>query len=293
MICIYKINVSGGCYVGQTTNFKNRSKDHIGSLRTGKHHNYKLQEEYNKDPGSYKITILEELDSYEFLNEKEAYWIKVCGTLNIGSPVGFHELPEEIESLVLKSAEYYITNKSSTIPEVAELYNIPKKTLYNIKIQASYFYLYIKYPELIQFHTEPTRYNKNKSSELIDSYQKAINELSTFRWESSFLKNKYGLGSDLASILYRNRFEEVVVPDILYLGIERMNKYYDCSNDKNILLIKEAIKIRKNEGLGFQKITDRIGGPSRTTLQDMVEYRTPKWEWLRTIRPDVWEVAAV
>ncbi len=47
---IYKIeNVyNGKIYIGKTSNYKLRWKTHIEQLEKGKHHNYKLQEDYKK-----------------------------------------------------------------------------------------------------------------------------------------------------------------------------------------------------------------------------------------------------
>jgi hypothetical protein len=113
--------------------------------------------------------------------------------------------------------------------------------------------------------------------------------MATFKYQSLYLKTKYSLGSDLASILYRSRFQEVMVPDILYYGIEHMGKYYDCANENNVSMIQAALKLRKENGWGYQEISTEIGGPSKSTLQDMVECRIPKWEWLRIIRSDIWQ----
>jgi len=48
--CIYKITnlMNHKCYIGQTTNFKRRRKDHIESLNKNNHHNILLQRSWNK-----------------------------------------------------------------------------------------------------------------------------------------------------------------------------------------------------------------------------------------------------
>lgn len=287
MICIYKIVVTGGVYVGQTSNFRCRSRDHLSSLTAGRHYNSKLQELFSSDPSSCKIEVIEELESTQLLNEKEKYWIKECGTLNI---VGLNELPIELETAILNAANYFISNKVSTLPEAARLFEVPKETLYNIKRKVIHHYMYIKYPQLVDFYNEPTRTHKGRGPELIESYQNAIIEMSTFRWKSTFLKTKYSLGTVLSDVIVnRSRFEEILIPDILYSGIEYMGKYSDCANDRNILLIEEAIKLKKSKDWGYQKITTHIGGPSAPTMRDMVECISPKWKWLKILRPEIWE----
>lgn len=76
---IYKIinNVTGEKYVGQTTNFSRRIKDHKEALRRNKHKNPKLQASWNKyGEANFSITK-EKFDlTKEELNKKEIEEIK-------------------------------------------------------------------------------------------------------------------------------------------------------------------------------------------------------------------------
>ena len=76
---------SGRVYVGQTSNIKNRIKDHFINLSIGFHHNTNLQELYmNKKEPTFEIIILEKfsgkykggIQDRNWLEEAERKWIQ-------------------------------------------------------------------------------------------------------------------------------------------------------------------------------------------------------------------------
>jgi hypothetical protein len=72
--CVYKIKCTENSkvYVGQTTSWKRRKKSHISKLRTGKHSNNFLQEDWIKyGEDCFEFTILKKNDSKDFLKTLE------------------------------------------------------------------------------------------------------------------------------------------------------------------------------------------------------------------------------
>ena len=64
MKCIYMIYnlVNGKSYIGSTSNFLKRKKQHLEMLEKGNHHSYKLQRAYNKgELKEFEFRILEKL----------------------------------------------------------------------------------------------------------------------------------------------------------------------------------------------------------------------------------------
>jgi group I intron endonuclease len=82
--CIYCIEnlKNGKKYIGQTIDYKIRSKSHSYFLNRGKHRNPHLGSAWKKDgPENFSFYILEEC-SFETLTEREAHWISYYQTLN-------------------------------------------------------------------------------------------------------------------------------------------------------------------------------------------------------------------
>lgn len=84
---VYKIEnlVNGKVYIGKSeSNIEERFKEHLRSLRKLKHHNEHLQKAFNKyGEDKFKLTILEEIQNRDELNEKEKYWIAYYNANNI------------------------------------------------------------------------------------------------------------------------------------------------------------------------------------------------------------------
>lgn len=84
--CIYCIEnmVNGHCYIGQTLNYNARKSKHLSNLRMGNHSNVPLQRAYNKyGEENFIFSILEEVDDYLKIKEREEYWIDLRGYYNI------------------------------------------------------------------------------------------------------------------------------------------------------------------------------------------------------------------
>ena len=83
---IYKITckVNGKSYVGQSTNLKERLKDHFRRLQNNNHYNAHLQRAWNKHGGECFVFEVIEKCNYDFsiLNELETYWIEKLETLD-------------------------------------------------------------------------------------------------------------------------------------------------------------------------------------------------------------------
>lgn len=74
---IYAIKVRGGscAYIGSTSNFKNRFRDHASLLKRGLHHCKGLQNAVNKHGYENTYAELLELCELDDLIEKEQFWI--------------------------------------------------------------------------------------------------------------------------------------------------------------------------------------------------------------------------
>jgi group I intron endonuclease len=74
---IYKITIGKYFYYGQSTNFPQRVKDHLGALKNKSHCNKKMQNAYNKH-NDFKMQIVEILGrglSQKDLNDAEQKYI--------------------------------------------------------------------------------------------------------------------------------------------------------------------------------------------------------------------------
>ena len=85
-IGIYKIEnkINNKKYIGQSINIEKRWKEHQYLLKMNKHHNYHLQNAWNKyKEESFIFNIIEECDK-KVLNDKEKYWINSFDSYNSG-----------------------------------------------------------------------------------------------------------------------------------------------------------------------------------------------------------------
>lgn len=63
-------------YVGQTSDLQRRKRDHLGLLRSKKHHSKKLQSDFNKyGEDAFEFYVLERCQVYELIR-KEVDWIR-------------------------------------------------------------------------------------------------------------------------------------------------------------------------------------------------------------------------
>lgn len=86
---IYAIqhNVTKKIYIGSSKNAENRYMQHISALRSNRHTNEDMQEDFNKYGENYSFYILEEITSYSE-RKKEYEWMFKYNTLVKG--VGYN-----------------------------------------------------------------------------------------------------------------------------------------------------------------------------------------------------------
>ena len=84
IVCIYCIEnlADGKKYIGQTTNYAARRRDHLSSLRKGTHSNSYLQRAWNKyGDTNFEIYIIVECEK-SYLDELERLYISEFDTMN-------------------------------------------------------------------------------------------------------------------------------------------------------------------------------------------------------------------
>lgn len=93
MAAIYRIlnTQTDSCYIGQTTDYKRRKREHLNELRNNRHSNDYLQNAFNKyGEQSFVFEQIEEC-SREQLNSREEYWLSIYGGCN--SPKNYNLSP--------------------------------------------------------------------------------------------------------------------------------------------------------------------------------------------------------
>lgn len=107
---IYKIQnkLNGKIYIGSSKNITKRIQRHKRILKSGDHHNVYLQRSYNKYGDIFEFYILEYVEDFTLLLEKESLWIKELkpeyniGSVGGGDNISLHPNREEIIKKVTK-----------------------------------------------------------------------------------------------------------------------------------------------------------------------------------------------
>lgn len=107
---IYQIRniINNKVYIGSTSDFKRREKDHLHDLEANKHHSYHLQKSYNKyGKDNFIFEILEEIKRIEnedelknILIKREQHWLDKIKSHNI--EIGYNISPTASISLGIK-----------------------------------------------------------------------------------------------------------------------------------------------------------------------------------------------
>lgn len=287
MMGIYSIGKAEDLYVGKSQNIEVRWNEHRKLLSRNTHHNHKLQELYNSC-SSLEYRVLEVANSVSDLSRLENTWIEKLGTLNIsGTSSGFPRLVKPLEESLLLLATEYINDKQARIPALCAKYSIPEKPVFNIKSGYSYFYLREEFEVIKRFIEEPTRYNSNKTSEKINNVSEALLEMSKFTREVSDIEKTFGV-HNLRSVVRGKRFLECEIPDILLEGIDKMGKYYNVCSSDNLAVVKSIIEEVNYKNSSFTE-TAKLVGVSRPTVSKIYRRELPKWQWLYSLMPELWE----
>jgi|WetSurMetagenome_2_1015567.scaffolds.fasta_scaffold121841_6 excinuclease UvrABC nuclease subunit len=76
-IYIIRNKINNHIYIGQTTNFKNREKQHFILLKNNKHHSNHLQNAFNKyGENNFEFKIIDRVKSINYLQKIEYLYIK-------------------------------------------------------------------------------------------------------------------------------------------------------------------------------------------------------------------------
>lgn len=154
---IYKLSfLDDSFYVGRSINIEDRFKDHIQTLKTNKHRNYKVQNSYSTY-GTPKLIVIEECSS-EFHIDREVFWIgKLSATtlgLNIskGGDDGFYgeEHPCAKYSNIQVLAVVKLLGSINPImshKEVHEVTGVAETTIKDIVCERSHLWVKEKYPD--------------------------------------------------------------------------------------------------------------------------------------------------
>ena len=84
MKTIYKITniINNRVYIGQTKQYSIRQRQHMNDLKSNRHSNTYLQEDYNKQsPSDFVFMIIEIVDD-NISNEREDYWMSYYGGID-------------------------------------------------------------------------------------------------------------------------------------------------------------------------------------------------------------------
>lgn len=172
-------------YIGKSLHVWDRYVDHLNLLDTGKHHNYKLVQDYRKFKEYPSIFLLEECNPEE-LASKEIYWIDVFDSYRYGynltyggEGAGFGEgsssakyTNEDYEAIF-----YLLSLGDWSYIDISEELGIEISIVNSIAIGSSHKYLHSRFPDMwskIQFlHLK--RACKHDSNTYLDIFLELVN----------------------------------------------------------------------------------------------------------------------
>jgi len=108
-------NPTGKIYIGSTRHEKLRIRNHMNLLRSGKHKNKAMQEDFNKYGEDYSVYKLDVIPNRSF-KEREYFWMAFFQTYNPEkgyndnfpeiSMDNFEQIPDTIIGCIERTAEY-------------------------------------------------------------------------------------------------------------------------------------------------------------------------------------------
>jgi group I intron endonuclease len=177
---IYKLTFSSGdFYVGRSINIQSRFKDHLSTLKAGKHRNHKVQDIYNKY-GQPELFILEECSS-ECHKDREVHWIKELNATKVGLNVSNggddsfygedhpYSKYSNIQVLavvkLLGSTEPLMSHK-----EVSEATGVGEATIKDIVCERAHLWVKEQYPNEFQIMLDTKSLRKLNSLRNLDPF---------------------------------------------------------------------------------------------------------------------------
>lgn len=171
--CIYFKCNNNKYYIGQTINFQSRFSRHLNELKNNKHKNLELQKDYSIY-GIPEIEILELINNYAILDDREIYWIEkfnsyIAGYNNTlgGRSSGFGEhnpnslYSEETYYNILKELVY----SEKTHLTISKELGVSNRVINTISALQSHTWLKEKYPveySLLE-HKKLNKFNTRKA----------------------------------------------------------------------------------------------------------------------------------
>lgn len=144
IFCVYKIEnfVNNKVYIGSTSNFKMRLRNHFSELRNNKHHSIHLQRSWNKyGKNAFKISIIEEIkfstvhtdsEIKQILSYREQSYINMYDSCN--DKFGYNIYPSAYSCLGVKRSEELKKHLSVTNKKIIQSAAWKNKLRNNIKI---------------------------------------------------------------------------------------------------------------------------------------------------------------
>lgn len=71
-------------YIGSAKDLRHRYRNHFNDLKTNKHRNIHLQRSYNKNPESFIMVMIEEVENVRELTNREQYWMDILNVTDKG-----------------------------------------------------------------------------------------------------------------------------------------------------------------------------------------------------------------
>ena len=262
MIGVYKITniINGKVYIGESMNIEGRWNEHRDDLKSGNHHSYKLQEDYNTyGEDNFKFEVLEEIDvnNLELMMHKclliilENKYIKKFNSIVNGYNI------EDTLDLILKGEKplfdgykingrlkYILNNIIKNINKNNGIFipkekSKPKHKEIRFKLKEQYV---TEETKIIQ--NKPKLESNNKSKKIINFnnlYGKYNIEFIITNCKNYIFKNEY---EKLSNVFQENGFNNKttyqILRDINIIGNDKNNK------NGNIILIND-LSMFKNE----------------------------------------------